>query len=300
MEAVIIKIKAFFKLVRWFHELAVILPFLSLYFVINFFAHKNDIESLPAFDFIVLCLCVQTIIAAGCVLNDVVDRDIDKINKPITHVVGNTISLKNAWIIFYSLAVVIILLSVYISVFMFVEWIYISVGVCILSLSYDLYFKRSPLMGNVLMGLLTAFIPLILFFFASDRIAAINDQRIVVLIWLYAAFPFLIIVPRELSLDISDMEGDKACGCRTLPIVIGAKRSKQLVTLMIIGIIFLSVVVVYFFHYLLIALSLVDVMLIYYIFRLQKTETRIEYIRIGRFLWFIMLFGLAAFTISIL
>ena len=155
-------------------------------------------------------------------------------------------------------------------------------------------------MGNLLMGLLTAFIPLVLFFFAKESIAEINDQRIVVLIWLYALFPFLIIVPRELSLDISDIEGDRACGCRTLPIVIGVKRSRQLVVLMIIGIILASVPVAYFFRYLLIALSLVDMMLIYYIVRLQKTGTRLEYIKIGRFLWFVMLFGLAAFTLSVL
>jgi 4-hydroxybenzoate polyprenyltransferase len=300
MEATIIKIKVFFKLVRWFHELAVILPFLGLYFVINYHARAHGVAGLPALDFCILCLCVQTLIAVGCVLNDIVDRDIDKINKPITHVVGNTISLRGSWIIFFNLTAVAFLLSVYITTFIFSEWAYISIGVYMLSLSYDLYFKRSPLMGNVLMGLLTAFIPLVLLFFAKECIAAINDHRIVVLIWLYAAFPFLIIVPRELSLDISDMEGDKACGCRTLPIIIGAKRSKQLVTMMLVMIIVLSIPTVIYFRYLLIALSLVDLMLLYYIFRLQRTETRIEYIRIGRFLWFVMLFGLVAFTLSIL
>ncbi len=300
MARAIVKIGAFFKLVRWFHELAVILPFLGLYFTINFYAQKNGVGSLPVVDFMILCLCVQALIAAGCVLNDIVDRDIDKINKPVTHIVGNVISLKNAWIIFYAFTMVIIALSIYISVFMFWQWSFISLSVYILSLSYDLYFKRSPLMGNILMGVLTAFIPLVLLFFAKDCINAINDQRIVVLIWLYATFPFLIIVPRELSLDISDMEGDRACGCRTLPIIIGAKRSKQLVTFMIIGIIFLSIPVMYYFSYLLLSLTLIDFMLIYYVYRLQKTETRIDYIKIGRFLWFIMLFGLAAFTLSVL
>lgn len=293
------KTKAFFKLVRWFHEVVVILPFLGLYLIIDYYAQKSNSScTLSAFNFALLCFCVQSLIAAGCVLNDIVDRDIDKINKPKTHVVDNTISLRNAKIIFILLTIVIIALSVYISIYMFSEWAYISVSVYILSLLYDFYFKRSPLFGNILMALLTSCIPLVLFFFAKDCIETLHNEKINVLIYLYAIFPSLIIIPRELSLDISDMEGDKACGCRTLPIVIGAKKSKSVVFGFLLLIIILSFPVAFQFHYLAISLSVVDLSLFCYIYKLRTTETRIEYIKIGRFLWFIMIFGLVAFTVS--
>jgi hypothetical protein len=42
----------------------------------------------------------------------------------------------------------------------------------------------------------------------------------------------------------------------------------------------------------------IDVLLLIYMYKLRTAETRIEYIRIGRFLWFIMIFGLIAFTVS--
>lgn len=295
----LVKIKAFLKLVRWFHEVAVIIPFLGLYLIIDYYSRQSNVAcGLSSFNFFILCLCVQTLIAAGCVLNDIVDRNIDKINKPKTHIVDNTISLKSARIIFALLTLVIIALSVYISIYMFFEWAYISLSVYILSLLYDFYFKRSPLMGNVLMALLTSFIPLVLFFFAKDCIETLHNEKITVLIYLYAALPFLIIIPRELSLDISDMEGDKADGCKTLPIVIGVKKSKIIVIAFLLLIIFLSIPVAIKYQYLAISMSVIDVLLLIYIYKLRTTETRIEYIKIGRFLWFIMILGLVSFTIS--
>jgi len=294
-------LKSFFKLVRWFHELLAILPFLGLFFVIDYFARKCGTAChLSGFNFTILCFCVQLLIATGCVLNDIMDRDIDKINKPKTHTVGNTISLSQARIIFISLTFITVVFSVYVSLYVFVEWAFISAGVYLLSILYNVYLKRSPLFGNILMAVLTAFIPLVLLFFAKECIELLQNEKITMLIYLYAAFPFLIIVPRELSLDISDMEGDKVCGCKTLPILIGAKKSKLIVALFLLLTISLSIILALKYPYLIISLSVVDLLLIYYIYKLRATETRIDYIKIGRFLWFIMILGLVGFTVSTL
>ena len=181
---------------------------------------------------------------------------------------------------------------------MFIEWAFICVGVYFLSILYDIYFKKSPLMGNVLMAILTAIIPYTLFFFAKDCIEMLNNEKIYTLIYLYCFFPFFIIIPRELSLDISDMEGDKACGCRTLPILIGVKRSKIVTVLFLLVIIISSIFLMYAYSYLAPTFLIVDLLLIYYLYLLKKSEKRIDYIRSGRFLWFIMIIGLIGFTLS--
>lgn len=295
----LVKIKAFLKLIRWFHEVVAILPFLAIYLVIRYFAKVNHIDcNLSSWHFIILCLCVQSLIAAGCVLNDIVDRDIDKINKPQTHIIDNTISLNSAKWIFAILSILSAALSIYIAAYLFIEWAFISAGVYILSLAYDLYLKRSPLFGNVLMALLSSFIPLVIFYFADECIESLNNSRLEVLIWIYAIFPFLIIIPRELSLDISDIDGDKACNCKTLPIILGVEKSKQIVAALIIFLISISIPTALKLDYMALPIFIIDAMLLIYLHFLKSTSTRIGYIRIGRFLWATMIIGLIMLSIS--
>ena len=292
-------LKYFLKLIRWFHELLGILPFTALYFVIKYYSEDKGIScNLSGFNFVLLCIGVQLLMISGFILNDIVDRDIDKINKPFTHIVGRTISLQTAKVLFVIFTILIVLNSVYITYFIFKEWAIISPIVYLLSVAYSLYLKRSPLFGNITMGLLAGFIPLVIMFFARECIQILHNEKINVLIWLYAIFPFLIIVPRELSLDISDMEGDKASGCKTLPIIIGVKKSKLFVAIFLFVVILLSFSVMYRYSYLNFTLCVVDILLLFYLYKLRGSETRIEYIRIGRFLWVIMILGLIGFTIS--
>lgn len=292
-------LKNFLKLIRWFHELLAILPFVGLYFVIDHYAQKNGLAcNLSGINFSILCLGVQSLIAAGCILNDIMDRDIDKINKPKTNLIGRVISLKTAKVLFIATTILILILSVYISYYMFSEWAFISAGVYLCSILYDVYLKKSPLFGNILIAALASFIPFVLFFYARDCITALNNERINLLIWLYCFFPFLIIIPRELSLDISDIEGDKACGSKSLPILIGIRKARLIVASIIIFIIILSIFLVYHYTYLIPAFLLIDLLLVFYLLKLKNSQIRIDYIRAGRFLWFVMIFGLIGFTVS--
>lgn len=289
----------FLRLIRWFHELLAILPFVMLYAVINYYAQKNGLYcNLSGTDFFLLCLCVQLLIASGCIFNDIMDSGIDKINKPDTHIIGRTISLKSAKKLFIATTILIIIFSFYISYYLFKEWAFISAGVYLLSILYSLYLKRSPLFGNIAIACLASFVPLVILFFAKDCIEVLHNEKITVLIYLYSLFPFLIIIPRELSLDISDMEGDKAGGCKTLPILIGVKKAKLIVVAFILLVIVSSVFLMYRYAYLLFIFSFVDLLLIYYLYKFDKSENRIDYIRAGRLLWFIMIIGLIGFTVS--
>lgn len=289
----------FLKLIRWFHVLLSIFPFVTLFLIVRSEAEKYGIFcKLSIYGFVVMSVSVQLLVAAGCVLNDICDRDIDRINKPTTHIVGRIISLRNAWIIFITLSGLIVLLTFYIATEVFTEWILITPTVYLLSVAYDLYLKRSPLFGNIFMGLITAAVPLTILWYAGECIAQLPHTRIEVLATLYAAYPFLVIIPRELSLDISDIEGDRSDGCITLPIMIGVSKSRILVVVLILLIPVLSVPVMSHYPYLSIPLVVADLMLLIYLFLFRKCTTRIDYIRAGRFLWFTMILGLIGFTLA--
>ncbi|PBQ34662.1 hypothetical protein CNR22_23760 [Sphingobacteriaceae bacterium] len=293
------KIKGFFKLVRWFHELVALIPFVGLYLVIkHFISITGQSCDLSLLNFSILCFAVQLLIATGCVHNDIRDRKIDKVNKPKTHTVENTISLKEAKWIFGFLTLLIILVSWYISTYMFSEWTLICIGVYGLSAVYNQWLKRTPLFGNILMAVLTAFIPLVILFFAKDCIELLHSNKLIRLIYLYALYPCLIIIPRELSLDISDMEGDKADGCKTLPLLIGAKKAKRVVYAFLYLILLVSLFFMVNYSYLRSTFIFTDLLLLVYMYKLKNTELRLHYIRIGRFLWLIMIVALVGFTIA--
>lgn len=298
---IIESICAFFVLVRWFHELVAILPFLALYLIIEYYIQqRGDIESLQPYSFIIVCIAVQLLIAAGCIFNDIMDLGIDKINKRDRHIIGRKISLKNAWRLFAATSVLILAFSVYISIYLFSEWAFIAAGVYLLSLLYSIVLKKSPLMGNIAIAFLAAFIPLVILFFAKDPIALLDDEKINTLIYLYALFPFFITTARELSLDISDMEGDKAGGCKTLPVVIGAQKAKWVVMAMIGTVIAGSFFLMAAHLHLYAAICVVDAGLLYYLRLFRKAHTRLDIIRAGRWLWFVMIAGLAGFALATL
>lgn len=292
---------AFLRLIRWFHVVLAIMPFTGIYFVISYFQIKYKIDCLISlFDFAVICFGVQLLIAIGCVLNDIMDVEIDLHNNKRQRVIGVQFSMRTAKIIFIGLTLLLILLSVYIFFFVFQEWLFICISVYTVSILYDVYFKRMPLIGNIIMALLTAFIPVVIAFFAWDCIELLDNANLEMLIYLYTVFPIFIIVPRELSLDISDIVGDAENGCKTLPIVIGVQNSKWVTVCFLMFIVIASIPIsIYYFH-LFIWLLLIDILLIVYCFLLFRSKTRIQLIRIGRFLWFIMIFGLIGFTIATL
>lgn len=290
---------SYLKLMRWFHEVVVIIPFVGLFSIVYYHAKMINLsDQLDIVYFALLCFCVQLLIAAGCVLNDLMDYKIDKVNKPNTQVLGQVISLRKGWITFTLLTFAIVILTIWISISSFRNWWWIATLVYMASITYDVYFKRSPLMGNILIALITAAIPLTLKFYLADTLAILQNPKIDLLIYLYAALSFAIIVPRELSLDISDLEGDMAGNCKTLPIVIGSKNAMRVVitflTINILGFVALS----FLFPYLLVTNIVLISGHIFYIFLLSKSTSRLDLIKAGRWIWFTMILGLIGYAIQ--
>ena len=138
---------------------------------------------------------------------------------------------------------------------------YIWLGALFLVVSGLLYFysasyKRQFLIGNIIVALLTAMVPLLVVFYEWPAlykyytINAITLPKInFIIYWVggFALFAFLTNLIREIIKDIEDFEGDIAYGRNTVPVVIGVLSAKIVSVCLIIFTIILLYLTWYFF-----------------------------------------------------
>lgn len=160
------------------------------------------------------------IAAAGYIINDYFDVKIDLINKPDRVVIGRYLKRRVAIGTHQVLNVLGCLIGLYLS-----RWVF-AVDVVSVSLLwfYSANLKRQPVVGNVVIALLTAFSLLVL---------AVYYRQNADIILIYALFSFGISLVREIIKDMQDIRGDARFGCRTLPIIWGLRRTKYLLYVLI-------------------------------------------------------------------
>ena len=166
--------------------------------------------------------------AAGNVINDYFDYNIDLINKPERPIPSGRISLENgkryAYLLFAAGTVCGFLIS-YLTA-NWIPFIIVLIADVVLYL-YAYKLKATPLIGNLAVGFMTGFG----FVFGGFTI---NNPSIVMTSIFLGFFAFVMTTAREIIKDIEDIEGDRKDGARTLPILIGKKKPAILATILII------------------------------------------------------------------
>ncbi len=192
--------------------------------------------------FILLLLASVLIAAAGYIINDYFDLNIDQINKPSKVVVNSVINRR--WVIFWHMCLS--LLGIYCTIFalplaQFWHLILANMFSVVFLWIYSTSLKKQLLIGNILISLLTAWVIGILYFskyplsnFSNSENSYQQNVRFFRLSVLYAAFAFIISLIREVIKDMEDVEGDRKYGCRTMPIVWGINVSKVFVSVWLI------------------------------------------------------------------
>ncbi len=194
---------------------------------------------LDNFTFLLLTLSTVFITAGGYVINDYFDTKTDLVNHPQTVIVGRSLSRRTAIILHATLNVFGILFGTIVS---------FKVGKPIFSLLfilvsgmlwfYSTTYKRQFLIGNLIVAVFTAMVPMIALLFELPRIYKVYWQMIaqfdlsvgIVTYWVggYALFAFLLTLVREIIKDIEDFEGDQAYGRNTIPVFLGKKTARTI------------------------------------------------------------------------
>jgi 4-hydroxybenzoate polyprenyltransferase len=236
---------AFFKLVRWQNLFFILLTqmlfrFFILRFVYGGNAGAENIKlTLPLFYCIVFAsICIA---AAGYIINDYFDVNIDLVNKPAKLIIDRYI--KRRWAIVWHIVLSFIgfLISLYVGYK--IRNFYIpafNLLAIIVLWFYSTTFKKKLLIGNILVSLLTAWVILVLTFSEHRFHAPASDEswkRLIKLSFIYAGFAFIISLIREVIKDMEDMPGDSRYGCKTMPIVWGVQVSKVFVAVWVVVII---------------------------------------------------------------
>jgi 4-hydroxybenzoate polyprenyltransferase len=286
-------IVAFFRLIRSLNLLFIALTqFLFQYCII--IPSLNEAGVPPQLNttlFVLLVLASLCIAAAGYIINDYFDLNIDRINKPEKLVVEKII--KRRWAILWHLVLsgIGILLSFY------VGWknnhnllLGFANVLCVTLLwVYSTTFKKKLLAGNIIISVLTGWVVLVLyvaemdrFFYTVNNPALTNAiSKIFKLSVLYGGFAFIISLIREVIKDIQDMPGDEKYGCRTMPIVWGVNVSKTFVATWLIvltgAVVVLEIYVLpnrwwWALIYTMIFILLPLLLIFYKLFKAQRTE----------------------------
>ncbi|MBN1431482.1 MAG: geranylgeranylglycerol-phosphate geranylgeranyltransferase [Methanomicrobiaceae archaeon] len=167
----------------------------------------------PLYIYPALILAVALITAAGNVINDYFDRDIDAVNRPDRPIPSGDIS-PNAALLF---SMILFLTGLVSCLFTNVLCMAIAVLNSALLVLYAMKLKGLPLSGNVAVSYLTASI-----FLFGGAVYGFSGlwQNIYV-----AIIVFLAIFAREILKDAEDIEGDREGGAKTLPMFIGVKST---------------------------------------------------------------------------
>jgi 4-hydroxybenzoate polyprenyltransferase len=195
-------------------------------------AQVPPVLTLPVF--ITLIAASVLIAAAGYIINDYFDLNIDLVNKPNKLVVEKII--KRRWAIIWHLVLssLGVLCSAYVAWKTRAWWLIpANIGVVGALWFYSTTFKKKLLSGNVIISLLTAWVILVIGFLTHyvvfkrpDVYATVNASKLMRLTFLYAGFAFITSLIREVVKDMEDLAGDARYGCRTMPIVWGINVSK--------------------------------------------------------------------------
>ncbi len=196
-------------------------------------AHKI-VPALTSKEYLLFLFIAMCIGAGGYVYNDIVDQKTDLENNKRL-IVGHKITHKIALATYLFLMIAPLLPML--SLTMELErpdylWYYLLV-VVILWL-YNQFFKKMPLIGNIVVASLCAFAVYMPYMLELDAMTLLkqSDQEshkeALYIVIAFTVFSFLANLIREIIKDIEDVEGDQADGHKTFPITFGIEKTNTL------------------------------------------------------------------------
>ncbi len=271
------KIYGLINLVRIVNALITFFSVIVAYIICTGISSINGIILLAA-------AAASLVTAAGNVINDIWDYEVDSINKPERSLPSGRVSKKAALNLYFSLVLISLVIAEMLG--------WVILGIIILShlllLIYSIGLKKIPFLGNFEVSFLTGFV------FIYGGLIAGNINAAVI----PAVFAFLINFAREGIKTMEDLPGDKSAGITTFPQLYGNEFSRKLISAFLLLLLLFTFVPFlkgyYGIEYFLIIMAVVDPLLVYVVKSLLENKPTLNLNKLSFLLKLNMIFGLTA------
>ena len=170
----------------------------------------GGVDSVLASPVILAAVSIALLGAGANIMNDIIDVEIDRVNRPDRPLVSGRFSMWAARVFSG------VMLAGGLAIPMWISGTHTRVA--FLVTAYNLKLKQVPLLGNISIGILTAFALL----FGSLSVH-VNSFVLAAMV-----FAFLTTLAREIVKDMEDVIGDASADVRTLPLSSGILSARYL------------------------------------------------------------------------
>ncbi len=253
------------------------------------FASGRTLDFFTDVKLIYVSVAALLLLSAGNAINDYCDYNIDKVNKPQRPLPSGRIQRQNALIF----SIILIAIGIGLGTLINVSAVCIAVLVSALLVSYAIWLKRTPFVGNLAVSSLTS----LTFISGGIAIGSVRGTLIP------AVFAFLFTTAREIVKDLEDTEGDFKNSVKTLAILNPRLAVIMALSFMVSVIIFSPMPYLfgwYSWHYLVAIVIGVDLVLIGFSIQLSKDFSKASCAFIQRWMKWDIFVGLGAIYLGTL
>ncbi len=279
VKLVLLKIFSLFSVIRGYNIPVIALAqYLSAIFILD--KERRALDVILDLNLFLIVLASSLTIASGYIINNFYDAQKDLINRPNKSMLDRLVSQGTKLQVYFGLNLIVVLLA------FLVSWraVFFFSGYIFLIWFYSHKLKKYPIIGN----LTAAFLAVLPFFGILMYFKNFYPE-----IYVHATFLYLLILVREMIKDLENLAGDMAANYRTIPVMFGERTAKNIIA----ALIFLTIIPVYY---------LVDVydvgymdlyfyagmlVIIYFLLKLWKAESRANYLLLHNLLKLLIVAG---------
>lgn len=304
--------KDFLNFIRWKSILLCLIALVVVRFFLIEPFYENFVGGLAStisnLEYFIFCLSILLIVVASILINEYFDQDIDNINRAEKDIyIGRIISEKRLLTLFYALSIIAVLIGYVIGYLNgFLHLGSLMIVFVFMSYFYSLKYKRNFLVGNIVVAILYSMIillPILFELFALMNnpgglfkviIVPLKEELLYVTLF-FTVITFLLTLIREIVCDMQDEEGDRECDSHSLIVLLGEKKTKNVVY--VLSILFLALTLFFLFTYytgvhLIVCALIVCAPMLFFLKELKKAKSIQDYGFLSELLRMIFVSGL--------